>query len=73
MGESEKHDYSLESIIKLVKEEEYGVHISLLDKGTNQDTGKPQMSIVVESNMGYESVQQLLWGLLEQYEEAGLD
>lgn len=56
-----------------MSKEEYGLHISLIDSGVDEKSKKPKMGIVVESDMSPELVQSLLWGLLEQYEEVGLN
>jgi len=66
---SDNKDYNVEGVISLMNQENLGVHISLLEKGIDPRTDKVLMSVIVESNMSSEAVKQLLWGLLEQYEE----
>ena len=67
--ESFKDEYTIENIAKIMSEESFGVHISLLDRGTDPKTGKPLVGVSVESNLNAKTVKNLLQGIVEQYEE----
>lgn len=68
MIESRKEDYDVNNVVKMMKEEEFGVHISLVDNGREID-GTPVLDIVVDSNLGYKTIQKVIGGLLNKYRE----
>lgn len=68
MEKSRIEEYNQESIMSLMKEERYGLHIGLLESG-QFDGGKEKMSIVVETNLNTETVRGILSGLLEQLDK----
>ena len=68
MEKSRIEEYNQESIMSLMKEERYGLHIGLLESG-KFDSGKEKMSIVVETNLNTETVKGILSGLLEQLDK----
>ena len=68
MMESREEEYSIYSIARLMKEEEFGMHVSLIDNGKEKN-GVPILDIVVDSDLDAKTIQSILWGLLEKYEE----
>ena len=68
MMESREEEYSIYNIARLMKEEEFGMHISLIDNGKEKN-GVPIFDIVVDSDLDAKTIQNILWGLLEKYEE----
>lgn len=68
MMESREEEYNIYNIARLMKEEEFGMHISLIDNGKEKN-GVPIFDIVVDSDLDAKTIQSILWGLLEKYEE----
>ena len=68
MIESREEEYSIYNIARLMKEEEFGMHISLIDNGKEKN-GVPIFDIVVDSDLDAKTIQSIMWGLLEKYEE----
>jgi hypothetical protein len=68
MMESREEEYNIYNIARLMKEEEFGMHISLIDNG-KEENGVPIFDIVVDSDLDAKTIQSILWGLLEKYEE----
>ena len=68
MTESREEDYSIYNVARLMKEEEFGMHISLIDNGKEKN-GVPIFDIVVDSDLDAKTIQSIMWGLLETYEE----
>ena len=68
MIESREEDYSIYNVARLMKEEEFGMHISLIDNGKEKN-GVPIFDIVVDSDLDAKTIQSIMWGLLEKYEE----
>ena len=68
MTESREEDYSIYNVARLMKEEEFGMHISLIDNGKEKN-GVPIFDIVVDSDLDAKTIQSIMWGLLEKYEE----
>lgn len=72
MEESRRVDYNVENISTLMKEEQFGIHVSLLQNGMDED-GRAEMSVVVESDLNAKTVKSILEELLKQYEEVNSD
>ena len=70
MIESREEEYSIDNIARLMSEEEFGVHISLIDNGKEKN-GVPVLDILVDSDLDPKTIQGVMWGLLEKYEELG--
>ena len=68
MIESREEEYSIYNIARLMKEEEFGMHISLIDNG-KEVNGVPVFDIAVDSDLDAKTIQGIMWGLLEKYEE----
>ena len=68
MIESREEEYNIDNIARLMSEEEFGIHISLIDNGKEKN-GIPIFDIVVDSDLDAKTIQGILWGLLEKYEE----
>lgn len=68
MIESREEEYNIENIARLMNEEEFGIHISLIDNG-KEANGVPVFDIAVDSNLDAKTIQSIMWGLLEKYEE----
>ena len=68
MIESREEEYSIDNIARLMKEEEFGMHISLIDNG-KEENGVPIFDIAVDSDLDAKTIQNIMWGLLEKYEE----
>ena len=68
MMESREEEYSIYNIARLMKEEEFGMHISLIDNGKEKN-GVPIFDIAVDSDLDAKTIQSIMWGLLEKYEE----
>lgn len=68
MIDSRKEDYDVSNVVKMMKEEEFGVHISLIDNGREID-GTPVFDIAVDSNLDYKTIQKVMSGLLDKYRE----
>ena len=68
MMESREEEYSIYNVARLMKEEEFGMHISLIDNGKEKN-GVPIFDIVVDSDLDAKTIQSIMWGLLEKYEE----
>lgn len=65
---SKKGDYYIDNIVRLMTEEEHGLHISLIDSGDMQGN-LPRMNIVVETDLNGATVRNIMEGLLKRYEE----
>ena len=68
MIESREEEYNVDNVARLMSEEEFGIHISLIDNGKEKN-GIPIFDIVVDSDLDAKTIQSILWGLLEKYEE----
>lgn len=68
MIESREGEYNIDNIARLMNEEEFGIHISLIDNG-KETNGVPVFDIAVDSNLDAKTIQSIMWGLLEKYEE----
>lgn len=68
MIESREEEYSIDNVARLMSEEEFGIHISLIDNGKEKN-GVPILDIVVDSDLDAKTIQSIMWGLLEKYEE----
>lgn len=68
VDESRVEDYNYENIAKIMSEEEFGIHISLIDNGKEKN-GVPVFDIAVDSDLDAKTIQGIMWGLLEKYEE----
>lgn len=68
MIESREEEYSIDNVARLMSEEEFGIHISLIDNGKEKN-GIPIFDIVVDSDLDAKTIQSIMWGLLEKYEE----
>lgn len=68
MIESREEEYNIDNIARLMNEEEFGIHISLIDNG-KEANGVPVFDIAVDSNLDAKTIQSIMWGLLEKYEE----
>lgn len=68
MIESREEEYNIDNIARLMNEEEFGIHISLIDNG-KEANGVPVFDITVDSNLDAKTIQSIMWGLLEKYEE----
>lgn len=68
MIESREEEYDINNIAKLMEEEEFGIHISLIDNGKEKN-GVPIFDIAVDSDLDAKTIQKIMWGLLEKYEE----
>ena len=68
MIESREEEYDINNIAKLMEEEEFGIHISLIDNGKEKN-GIPIFDIAVDSDLDAKTIQKIMWGLLEKYEE----
>lgn len=65
---SREEDYNADNVARLISQEEYGVHISLIDNGKEKG-GAPIFDIIVDSNLDVKTIKEIMWGLLEKYEE----
>lgn len=65
---SREEEYSVDNVARLMSEEEFGIHISLIDNG-KEVKGVPVFDIAVDSNLDAKTIQSIMWGLLEKYEE----
>ena len=72
MEESKVIDYNTENVSKLMDQERFGIHISLLENGIDE-SGMANMSVVVESDLNAKTVKSILKELLNQYEEVDSD
>ena len=68
MIESREEEYSIDNVARLMSEEEFGIHISLIDNG-KEVNGVPVFDIAVDSDLDAKTIQGIMWGLLEKYEE----
>lgn len=68
MEKGRAEEYSLDNISRLMTQEKYGLHISLVDNGKEKG-GKPHLDIVVESDIPVNTIKDIMWGLLDIYEE----
>ena len=68
MIESREEEYNIDNIARLMSEEEFGIHISLIDNGKEKN-GVPVFDIAVDSDLDAKTIQGIMWGLLEKYEE----
>lgn len=68
MIESREEEYNIDNVARLMSEEEFGIHISLIDNGKEKN-GIPIFDIVVDSDLDAKTIQSIMWGLLEKYEE----
>ena len=68
MIESREEEYNIDNVARLMKEEEFGIHISLIDNG-KEANGVPVFDIAVDSDLDAKTIQSIMWGLLEKYEE----
>ena len=68
MIESREEEYSIDNVARLMSEEEFGIHISLIDNGKEKN-GIPIFDIAVDSDLDAKTIQSIMWGLLEKYEE----
>ena len=65
---SREEEYSIDNVARLMSEEEFGIHISLIDNGKEKN-GVPIFDIAVDSDLDAKTIQSIMWGLLEKYEE----
>lgn len=70
MIESREEEYNIDNVARLMNEEEFGIHISLIDNG-KEVKGVPVFDIAVDSDLDAKIIQSIMWGLLEKYEELG--
>lgn len=68
MIESREEEYNIDNVARLMSEEEFGIHISLIDNGKEKN-GVPIFDIAVDSDLDAKTIQGIMWGLLEKYEE----
>ena len=68
MIEGREEEYSIDNVARLMSEEEFGIHISLIDNGKEKN-GVPIFDIAVDSDLDAKTIQSIMWGLLEKYEE----
>lgn len=68
MIESREEEYNIDNVARLMSEEEFGIHISLIDNGKEKN-GIPIFDIAVDSDLDAKTIQNIMWGLLEKYEE----
>lgn len=68
MIESREEEYNIDNVARLMGEEEFGIHISLIDNGKEKN-GIPIFDIAVDSDLDAKTIQSIMWGLLEKYEE----
>lgn len=68
MIESREEEYNIDNVARLMSEEEFGIHISLIDNG-KEANGVPVLDIAVDSDLDAKTIQSIMWGLLEKYEE----
>lgn len=68
MIESREEEYNIDNVARLMSEEEFGIHISLIDNG-KEVKGVPVFDIAVDSDLDAKTIQGIMWGLLEKYEE----
>ena len=68
MIESREEEYNIDNVARLMSEEEFGIHISLIDNG-KEVNGVPVFDIAVDSDLDAKTIQGIMWGLLEKYEE----
>ena len=65
---SREEEYNIDNVARLMSEEEFGIHISLIDNGKEKN-GVPILDIAVDSDLDAKTIQSIMWGLLEKYEE----
>ena len=65
---SREEEYNIDNVARLMSEEEFGIHISLIDNGKEKN-GVPIFDIAVDSDLDAKTIQSIMWGLLEKYEE----
>lgn len=68
ISESRIEDYNYENIAKVMSQEEYGLHISLIDTGDINE-GSPVFGIKIETDMDVGTIENIMRGLLSQIEE----
>lgn len=68
VDESRVEDYNYENIAKIMSEEEYGMHISLIDTG-DVKKGSPVFGIKVETDLDLETIENIMMGLLGQIQK----
>ena len=68
MIESREEEYNIDNVARLMSEEEFGIHISLIDNGKEKND-IPIFDIAVDSDLDAKTIQSIMWGLLEKYEE----
>ena len=68
MIESREEEYNIDNVARLMSEEEFGIHISLINNG-KEANGVPVLDIAVDSDLDAKTIQGIMWGLLEKYEE----
>ena len=68
MIESREEEYNIDNVARLMSEEEFAIHISLIDNGKEKN-GIPIFDIAVDSDLDAKTIQSIMWGLLEKYEE----
>ena len=68
MIECREEEYNIDNVARLMSEEEFGIHISLIDNGKEKN-GIPIFDIAVDSDLDAKTIQGIMWGLLEKYEE----
>lgn len=67
INESRIEDYNYENIAKVMSQEEYGMHISLIDTG-DVKKGSPVFGIKVETDLDILTIERIMRGLLSQIE-----
>lgn len=70
MMESMREEYDVDTISRIMSQEKFGIHISLIDNGKEKN-GVPVLDILVDSNLDTKTIEEILWGLLSKYEEVG--
>ena len=68
MIESREEEYNMDDVARLMSEEKFKIHISLIDNGKEKN-GIPIFDIAVDSDLDAKTIQSIMWGLLEKYEE----
>lgn len=69
---SRVEDYNYENIAKIMSQEEYGMHISLIDTG-DISNGSPVFGIKIETDLDVDTIESIMWGLLNQIEMNRVD
>lgn len=62
-------EYNSENILLHMQEESFGIHISLISSGIDEETGREKMRVNVESNLHPQIIKDIFCKLADVFEE----